>query len=99
MPTLQLLGLGSAATHMPLAYVLAPTLFLGPLYASYLDGTLPGQVNFGPMHFGLAERRNYVVVRRCFDCSCCGDMVWLLLIPHRRVLTCHLDSAGRSAGL
>lgn len=58
-----MLGLCSAAVHMPLAYLLAPTLFLGPLYASYLDGTLPGQANFGPMRFGLMEKRNYIIVR------------------------------------
>jgi hypothetical protein len=48
---------------MPLAYLLAPTLFLGPLFASWLDGTLPGQAHFGQFRWGLAERRNYLVVR------------------------------------
>lgn len=47
---------------MPLSYLLAPTLFLGPLYARYLDKSLPGQQFFGPARYGLTEKRNYVVV-------------------------------------
>lgn len=47
---------------MPLAYLLAPSLFLGPLYARWLDETLPGQAHFGPARYGLMEERNYVVV-------------------------------------
>ncbi|GMK58236.1 hypothetical protein CspeluHIS016_0502680 [Cutaneotrichosporon spelunceum] len=61
VPTLNLLGLRSSGLHMPLAYLLAPTLFLGPLFASWLDGTLPGQAKFGSFRWGLAERRNYLV--------------------------------------
>ncbi|BEI90218.1 uncharacterized protein CcaverHIS019_0302880 [Cutaneotrichosporon cavernicola] len=61
VPTLDLLGLRSSALQMPFAYLLAPTLFLGPLVASWFDGTLPGQAKFGPFHWGLAERRNYLV--------------------------------------
>ncbi|CAK9783501.1 unnamed protein product [Cutaneotrichosporon oleaginosum] len=61
VPTLRLLGLHSAGSQMPLAYLLAPTLFLGPLFASWLDCTLPGQAHFGQWRWGLAERRNYLV--------------------------------------
>lgn len=37
-------------------------LFIGPLYANYLDHTLPGQANFGGFNIGLIEKRNYIVV-------------------------------------
>lgn len=64
MPTLRLLGLSDAAQKKPLAYILAPTLFIGPLYAAYLDETLPGQRNFHAK-FGLPEKRNYIIVSQC----------------------------------
>jgi hypothetical protein len=61
-----------------LPYFLAPTLLLGPLYATYLDGDLPS-FSFsrrdgakmrwdrfganGTGGWGLVEWRNYIVVR------------------------------------
>lgn len=81
-PTLILLGIPTAlpslpATHLPslahaaLPYLLAPTLLLGPLYAMWLDGTLPLQGYGSLTHrikghwasWGLVDMRNYVVVR------------------------------------
>ncbi|GFZ43701.1 hypothetical protein JCM24511_01421 [Saitozyma sp. JCM 24511] len=79
-PTLILLGIPTAlpslpATHLPslahaaLPYLLAPTLLLGPLYAMWLDGTLPLQGYGSLTHrikghwasWGLVDMRNYVV--------------------------------------
>lgn len=62
LPTARLLGLSQTAYNVPLAFLLAPTLFIGPLYATWLDEQLPGQRNFGPLTFGLHEKRNYLVV-------------------------------------
>ncbi|TXT06025.1 hypothetical protein VHUM_03498 [Vanrija humicola] len=59
-PALALLGLSSLGLSNPLAYILAPVLFTGPLYEAYLDAELPGQTNW-KWEFGLVERRNYVV--------------------------------------
>ncbi|WOO79623.1 CAAX prenyl protease 2 [Vanrija pseudolonga] len=59
-PTLALLGLSNLALNRPLAYLLAPILFTGPLYEAYLDAELPGQANW-KWQFGLVEKRNYVV--------------------------------------
>lgn len=55
-----------------LPYALAPVMFLGPIYANYLDGDLPFQrpvpgslwtrINGFYSSLGLIEMRNYVVV-------------------------------------
>lgn len=70
-PTLRLLGIPTRLTlasfltpNTFLPYLLAPTLLLGPLFATYLDRCLPFQ-RFSPStnDIGLIEFRNYLVVR------------------------------------
>ena len=55
--------------HSILPYILAPTLFLGPLFATYLDRTFqirsnsPKSIRGRISNIGLIEIRNYLVVR------------------------------------
>ena len=42
-------------------YLVAPLMFLGPIYANFLDGDIPSPSSLNK--FGLIEVRNYVVVR------------------------------------
>lgn len=59
---MRLLGLSSIGHKAPLAYALAPLLFIGPLYAGYLDEGLPGMKQSGTFGLGPYEARNYIVV-------------------------------------
>ena len=58
--------------------LIAPVLFLGPLYVLFLSGTLPLQRNWSfksnlyPLFFGLIGLRNHLVVRKILDVAVIG---------------------------
>lgn len=63
--TVNYLGFTSASI---LPHLITPLLFLGPLYAQFVHGTLPGQCNWSfqedvlPLLFSVPGIRNYLVV-------------------------------------
>ena len=60
------LGLTLFEDHSPLPYFVAPILYLGPLYATFLDSKLPFQSRWSWGHDVLPVFNNLVSVRNYF---------------------------------
>lgn len=56
--------LGFSASRQIIPYILAPLLFIGPLYTTYLDRSLPFQ-HFGRQSLGLGSAQRYDGMMDC----------------------------------